>query len=407
MSKSFKEKLRSMGPAAIITSLFVGPGSITTATLAGANFQYALIWAVAFSVIALIVLMAMASRIGIITQKDVIQASIALFDNKAWKYFIMTVTFLVVLAVAFGFQAGNITGASLGVADIFGFAPKYGALIVGAIALFTTFKGSYKLLEKVMLFFVTSMGLIFIITMLAVGPNIGLILKGLVPSIPDNGLINTIALIGTTLIGSNLVLHSMTSAEKWHQAEDLEMAYFDTNFNIIIGGLITMAIIVTSGTVLYGSGTEVTSPLVYSEQLRPVLGNSATIIGDLGLFAAGLSSAIGTPFVLRIMFARLFKWEGGINSLQAKLFASAVIIFGTTLSSLGISPIQIILTAQALSGFTLPVFAGLLLLVANNKRLMGAYRNNALQNVLGTAAVLVTLFLGCWGIYGLILRLLG
>ena len=76
--KTFMQKLKNMGPAAIITSAFIGPGTITTATLVGVKFQYALLWAVVFSGIALIVLMEMSSRIAIASHKNVIDAAIAL-----------------------------------------------------------------------------------------------------------------------------------------------------------------------------------------------------------------------------------------------------------------------------------------------------------------------------------------
>lgn len=84
-------------------------------------------------------------------------------------------------------------------------------------------------------------------------------------------------------------------------------ARFDTVFNVGIGILITAANVITSGTVLYGTGTVVSSPIIFSQMLEPVLGNSARMIGDVGI-AAGLSSAIATPLILKVVLARLFKW---------------------------------------------------------------------------------------------------
>src|SRR5699024_367803 len=126
--------------------------------------------------------------------------------------------------------------------------------------------GTAKTLEKLMSVFVGVMGFIFVLTMVLVRPNIGEVLTGFIPtSIPEGAGVNIIALIGTTLIGINLLMQAVTTAEKWQGEEHLKAATFDTNFNVGIGIIITAAIIITSGTVLYGTGTVVDSPLVFSQ----------------------------------------------------------------------------------------------------------------------------------------------
>ncbi|AQS53910.1 Divalent metal cation transporter MntH [Jeotgalibaca dankookensis] len=157
--------------------------------------------------------------------------------------------------------------------------------------------------------FVGVMGIVFVITMFLVRPDFGEVLRGFVPTgIPDGSIVNIVALIGTTLIGINLLMKAITTAEKWQGEEHLPAARFDTVFNVGIGILITAAIVITSGTVLYGTGTVVSSPIIFSQMLEPVLGNSARMIGDVRIAAAGLSSAIATPLILKVVLARLFKW---------------------------------------------------------------------------------------------------
>lgn len=87
-------------------------------------------------------------------------------------------------------------------------------------------------------------------------------------------------LIGTTIIAINLVYHSMGCQGKYKGNEGYDDSKFDTRFNVILGVLMTLAIIITSGTVLYGTGTQITNPVVFSQSLQPVLGSSARIIGD-------------------------------------------------------------------------------------------------------------------------------
>lgn len=407
--KGIARKLKNMGPAAIITSAFVGPGTITAATVAGVNFGYELLWAVGFSVISLLILMEMSSRIGIVGKKNFMEASIAIIpDNKVWKYFVNIVAGLSVVTVAFAFEAGNIIGSSLGLGDILGINQFFSALIVGSLALSTVFLGSAKVLEKIMLTFVSLMGLMFVITMIVTGPNILSILSGLfIPSVPEGGAISTIALIGTTIIGINLILHSITSKNKWNQATDMGDAKFDILVNVLIGGLITLSIVITSATVLFGSGVEVNSPLVFSMQLEPVLGSWARIVGGLGIFAAGLSSAIAVPFTLQTIFGSLFNWEGGRQSSQAKVLGTIAVVFGTVLAMLDARPVQIITTAQVTSGFTLPLIAILLVLACNNKKVLGEATNTLVQNILGVIAAVVSLGLGSWGLFNVFMNLFG
>ena len=407
--KTLGQKLQNMGPAAIITSAFVGPGTITAATIAGVNFGYELLWAAIFSVIALIILMEMSSRLGIIANKNFMEASAEIIPgNKGWKTFVNIVAGLSVAAVGFGFEAGNIIGSSLGLGDILGVTPVISALIVGVLALTTVLFGTAKMLEKIMLMFVSLMGAIFLITMITVGPDIPAMIKGIIfPSIPQGGVISTIALIGTTLIGINLILHSITSKNKWHEVEDLENAKFDILVNVLIGGVITVSIIVTSAAVLFNSGIEVNSPLVFAKQLEPVLGSWARIVGGLGLFAAGLSSAIAVPFTLNSVFSSMFKWEGGIQSKQAKILGTVAVSFGTILAMLNTRPIQIITAAQVTSGFSLPFIAILLVIATNNKKLLGEHTNTLWQNILGSIAAAVSLGLGLWGLYGVFTKFFG
>lgn len=396
MKKSFSQRLRNMGPAAIITSAFIGPGTVTTSTLAGVNFGYALLWAVVFSGISLVILMEMSARATLASGMHLIDAAEAVApENKVWKWVVRIVFFLTVAAVCFAFQAGNEIGAANGLADIFHMPLPVAAIIIGVLALATTWVSSYKVLELIMQLFVSVMGVLFVVTMLTIRPDWISVLKGsLVPSLPEGSTVTAIALIGTTMVGINLILHSISCQEKYKSKEELGDARFDIGVNILIGVVITLSIVITSAAVLYQSGVEVSSPLIFTKSLEPVLGSWARIVGDLGLFAAGLSSAVAVSYTIRAIYSRLFHWEGGSTSLPAKILGTIVIVFGTAFAMFGRTPAQIIVVAQAVSGFSLPFIAIVLLIVANNKRIMGEMRNKVFSNIVGILAVLVTLGLG-------------
>lgn len=392
--KTVKSRIKNIGPAAIVTSAFVGPGTITTTTVAGNNFQYSLLWPVLFSGISLIILMGMAGRIGIISNHDISEASISTFGNsKVASIVIKGLIIITMFTTIFGFEAGNLIGGSLGLADVINIPQWTAAILLGVAALYAVVVGTAKSLEKLMSLFVGIMGLTFILAMLLANPNYGDVARGLIPtSLPSESGVAIIALVGTTLSGYAILMHSVNTAEKWSGPEYLKVSRFDTNLNIGIGTLITMAIIITSGAVLFGTGTTVDTPIVFSQMLEPVLGSYARTIGNIGITAAGLSSAIAAPLALKIVITRLFKWD--INGKKAKIVGGSAVVFGTIFAAFGTSPTQIIIFASASSGLFLPVVAILLMIAANNKKLLGEYRNNLSQNLLGGIATLITIMLG-------------
>lgn len=395
----FIQKIRSSGPAAIITSAFIGPGTIIVSTNIGVNFGYKLIWATIFAVIALMMLMEMTSRIAIVSKGDLIEAFINMFaDNPIWKTFIRVLMLGVILIVCFAFETGNFTGGGLGLSTILGINNSYVIIAMTIVVLVITLLGSSKTLEVIMKGFVGVMGTIFIVTLIFIKPPIKEIVKGVIPNLPNGSYISTLALIGTTLIGVNLIFHSITSKNKWSTVEELTEARWDILFNISIGGLITLSIVIISATILNGTIIKGNPALAFTQSLEPILGKYASVFGNLGLFAAGLSSAIATPYILKCLVSTIFKFEGKVEERRSKILATVVIIFGAFLAIIGKNPQEIIILAQATSGLSLPIITILILIVANNKKLLGEHVNNSIQNIIGILVVILTLLLGYNGI---------
>lgn len=402
--KSFIERVKAAGPAAVITSAFIGPGTITTATNAGVNFGYALIWAVVFSGIASVIIMNMASRLAVVGRKNIIDASVEMLPNsQVWKYFALGLIALVVILTGFGFEAGNLIGATTGFANITGLPQWLSAVLMGLVALAATTFSTPKVIELIMKVFVALMGLIFVITAIIVGPNWGDVLVGVIPSIPDGSLITTIALVGTTIIAINLVFHSVASAEKYTTEESLDDAYFDTSLNISLGVVMTIGLLITTSATLFGTGTVVNSPIVFAQALESTLGAGARIFAATGLVLAGLSSAIATPYMVGQIWKRVFKWNDA-NDTRAKIVAGIIVIFGLVLAALGTTPVPIILFAQATSGVFLPFIAVLFVLATNSEKL-GKFKNTLRQNIFGFIMVAVMFTLGIRTIINVLTRL--
>jgi NRAMP (natural resistance-associated macrophage protein)-like metal ion transporter len=394
---SFWTKLKNIGPAAVITAAFIGPGTVTTATLAGVNYQYALLWAMLFSTLATMLLQEMSARIGIVTGKGLGAAIREAFQQPAAK---ILAIILVVGALGVGntaFQAGNITGASMGLEVLFGLTRQAWVVIIalGAFALLLT--GSYKLLEKVLVAMVVLMSLVFLATAVIIRPDVPAMLHGLfVPQIPAGALLVTLGLIGTTVVPYNLYLHSAVAAERWGQTKDKTESIRNSNLDIMVsiglGGLISIAIIVTAAA-MYGTGA-VRNAADMARQLEPLLGPWAKWFFATGLFAAGTTSAITAPLAASYAITAIAGWSTDMKSIRFRAIWIAVLGAGAAISFSGISPVQIIVLAQATNGVLLPISAIFLLVVMNKSQIMKEFVNKAVQNILGYFVVLITLVLG-------------
>lgn len=389
----FTERLKNIGPAAIVTGAFIGPGTITTTTISGIKYKYNLLWVVLFATISLYILMEMAGRVGIISGKSITEIITKYTRNKYLKLCLKILIASTLISVAFGFEAGNITGASVGLGDLFGINQFVASIILGICILYVTYVGTAQTVEKFMSIIVGIMGIIFVITMFWVKPNFTEVAQGMMPSgitLESSG--EAIALIGTILIGINLLMQTITNGEKWKSNEDLKYSKIDSFINVSVGGLIATALIVTSGSILYGySEGVVQSPIIYSQMLEPILGKYARQVGNIGLVAAGFSSAVATPLILKTVLSRMMKWD--INDWKSKLLSTLGVAFGILFSAFGKKPIQIIVFASALSGISLPVLTICILISANIKQEMGKYKNTRIQNILGIVVVLLTTLL--------------
>ncbi|MGB3633516.1 MAG: Nramp family divalent metal transporter [Rubrobacteraceae bacterium] len=405
-------RLRNLGPGLLVAAAFIGPGTVTTASVAGASTGYALLWALVFSIAATIVLQEMSARLGIVSREGLGEALRTTFDNVVVK---VIAIILVVSAITIGaaaFQTGNITGAALGLEAITGVAPQVWAIIVGVIAFALLASGIYSLIERVLVVLVILMSVVFILTAVLVRPNVGDILAGMfAPGIPSGSLVTVVALIGTTVVTYNFFLHSSSVQDKWPESvptdEALGQARFDTGASIILGGIITLAIIVTGAAAFFGTGTEIEDAGQMAQQLEPLLGPAAKWFFAIGLFGAGLTSAVTAPLAAAYATSGAFGWGRDLKSWKFRAVWAGVIIFGTTLAALGTSPVQIIIFAQAANGILLPMVAITLLIVMNRSDLLGRYQNGIVGNILGGIVVLVALFLGGRTLFSVFTTLFG
>ena len=399
-----KNWFKNIGPGTLVAAAFIGPGTVTLCTLAGVNFGFNLLWAMLLSVIATIILQEMAARLGVVSQKGLSEVIREEINIPFIKQFI---TLLILGAIVVGnasYEAGNISGGILGLETIFGrsllnigsISLNLMSLIIGGMAFVLLYIGNYKFLEKALITLVLFMSISFLITAIVTKPDLLAMLKGmLIPTFPDQSLLMIIGLIGTTVVPYNLFLHASLVKERWHKSEDLSFARKDTIISIILGGLVSMAIIVSAASIPFG---EISNAADLAKGLAPLYGDFAKYFLALGLFAAGITSAITAPLAAAYVAKGCMGWKGGMTSKRFRFVWIFVLFLGVLFSSIGIKPIEIIKFAQVANGMLLPVIAGILLWIMNKRSVLGEYVNSKRQNIFGVVILAITLFLGAKGI---------
>ena len=402
-----KKLLKNIGPSTLIAAAFIGPGTISVCSLAGINFGYDLLWALVFSIVATMVLQEMSARLGLVTGKD-LASVIRIYFSSTWKK--LLALSLVILAIVFGnaaYEAGNITGAVLGLDAVFQVAEfsflnqniNILPILIGFVSILVLALGSYKKIEKVLMLLVLLMSLSFVISALLIVPNWLDILQSIfVPRFPETSLTTILAIVGTTVVPYNLFLHSAIVQEKWKSVSSIKHARWDIFIAIGLGGLVSVCVVI-AGAALHTSEitTQDFSSLALS--LAPLYGDYATYLLGFGFFAAGITSSITAALAAAYVLKSALNWQGKSGKIYFKLVWILIVLAGVLFSSLNIQPLQLIQTAQISNAIVLPFAAIFLYITVNNSQWMGKYKNNALQKILGLLILLFAVFLGAKSLF--------
>ena len=397
--------MRRFGPGMLVAAAFIGPGTVTTASIAGANFGFVLMWALLLSIIVTFVLQEMSSRLGIVSGLGLSEALRSSINNHFLKAFLMI---LIVSALGIGnaaFEVGNITGAAIGLSQISSLSISSSVPIVGILVLILLGTRIFKILEQILTVLVVIMSLLFLLTMITIEIDYSKLLRGLfIPTVTASSLLTIMALIGTTVVPYNLFLHADASKRKWKDQEvtqALNNSRVDTAISISLGGLITLAIMSTSAVAFFGSSMEISSENL-ARQLEPILGSYSSYIFNFGLFVAGITSAVTAPLAASIAVTEALGWKNDPSSFRFKLVWIIILLIGVLFAYFGTKPLQAILFAQATNALLLPFLALFLFYVVNNSRLMGSHKNTITINMIALIIIMAVVLLSSYKIFLLI-----
>ena len=264
------------------------------------------------------------------------------------------------------------------------------ALTIISIMYTVLLKGSYNLFEKILIIFVSLMGISFLLSFFVVLPSSKAVLEGMIPSIPqvEGGRMLVAAFVGTTMAAATFLSRPLfIQGKKWTKA-NLGDQRRDALWAAILIFLISTAIMAVAMGAFFEEGKVVKKVLDMVSTLEPIAGRFAIVIFFLGTMAAGLSSIFPILMIAPLLIADFQKGELDIKSKQFKIMTGIACLVGLTVPVLGVNPIKAQILTQVFNVFVLPlVIIGMMILI-NKKDLMGENKAGVLLNIgMGTALV--------------------
>lgn len=389
-----------LGPGLLVAAAFVGPGTVVSASKAGAAHGCQLLWTIAFASIGAIILQLFAARLGITARSGLGEHLRNSLRADPW---FKPLAVLVVAAIGIGnaaYQTGNLSGAASGLASIAGGEPAWWIAGLAAATVLILLAGRYRTLQGILVSLVVLLSLCFLATATVSLPSMAELASGFVPVVNAENLTLVVALIGTTIVPYNLFLHASSAAENWTGVETkvaLRQSAWDTCLSIGLGGLVTAAILVTAHSAFFQQQQSFESLQDIGVQLEPLLGRFSGVAFALGVFAAGLTSSITAPLATGFALAGILGWSVDLQSFRFRAITISVVLIGALFAIvLGRSPAQTIVFAQVANGLLLPVVA-LVVLVAAERQTQ--HRPARWLLVIGWCVVALVMALAAWKMY--------
>jgi Mn2+/Fe2+ NRAMP family transporter len=387
--------LAILGPGIITGSVDNDAGGITTYSVAGALYGYGLIWTLIPSFIVLLIIQEMNARMGIVTGKGL---SDLIRENAGVK-----ITFFIFVGLLLS-NIGNTTTEFAGVAgsmEIFGVTKYVSVPVVAFLVWILVVKGTYQVAERIFLIFSASL-LTYVVSALMSKPEWGEIGSAIIrPRVEMNtqSLAMVIALVGTTIAPWMQFYMQASVIEKGLKMKNYKFTLVDIVVGCFVTIVVAFFIMVACGATLFPNGVQINEARDAALALKPLAGRLASQVFAFGLFIASVFSATILPLATSFYVCEAFGFEAGIDKKweDAKefytlytgiLLVSAIIILIPKAPLIAIS-----IWSQVLNGILLPVVLICMMLLVNNKRIMGTYVNRPVQNFIGWSAVCILITL--------------
>jgi len=380
LNLSTNKTLSSVILWSVISAAFIGPGTVTTAAMAGSLYQLDLLWAVTFATLACVLLQEVSGRLTIVSGLSLGQALQKKYGSERGTWLTFLFGGPVILGCA-AYEAGNILGAISGLNLISAIDLKILTIIISLVSFIILWTDKRNAIGWLMTFLVLLMGIAFFaLAMNRPFSSFQYVASSLTPSLPAGSELLTLGLVGTTIVPYNLFLGSSIS-----KGQTVPLMRVGITISVVIGGLITAAILV--------AGSAVQSFSNFDELGKTLTANLGWFGGatlGIGLFAAGFSSAITSPYAASIIASTVFNW----TLLRQRMVWIFVLLTGFVFGISGVKPVPVILAVQALNGLVLPLLTAYLILLINDPAIVTTYRNSRFYNVVLLGIFGSVLFMG-------------
>jgi len=386
--------LKYLGPGLLVTVGFIDPGNWASNIAAGSQYGYTLLWMVTLSTFMLIVLQHNAAHLGIVTGKCLSEATTEYF--RPW---IRNVVLFSSIAASISTALAEILGAAIALNMLFHLPLKISSILVLLVAVVLQFTNSYKKIEKIIIGFVSLIGLSFLFEICIIHTNWAAAAVGWVtPSFPNGGMLVIMSVLGAVVMPHNLFLHSeIIQSRQWNLQDEsvikkqLKYEFSDTLVSMMIGWAINSAMILMAAATFYATKTPVTDLTQAEQMLKPLLGNAASIVFAIALLFAGLSSSITAGMAGGSIFAGVFSEPYDIKDKHTKVGVLLTMIPATLIIFLIRSPFDGLIYSQMLLSVQLPITIFALVYLTSSKKVMGKYANSKLGKIiLVTIGLVVT-----------------
>lgn len=388
--KKLYQFLIGIGPGIFAIGYTIGTGSVTSMIVAGSSYGMQLLWVLALSCLFSWVLMEAYGRYALVTGET------ALFAFRKHLKFGRLIGILIIIGISFG-QWNSLIGI-LGISAnaIFEtmvlFQPalegyEYVTVLAIAVTIISTmyyvlWNGSYNIFEKILLLFVTLMGLSFLLSIFVILPDPKEIAKGFIPSIPqvEGGKMLVAAFVGTTMAAATFISRPLFLKGKGWTMENLKDQQKDAFWAATLIFLISSAVMAVAMGAFFYEGKVVTKVLDMVYALEPIAGKFAIVLFFMGTLAAGLSSIFPILMITPIMIADYQNGELDIQSKQFKIITGIACIVGLSVPIFGANPIKAQIMTQVFNVFVLPLVIFAMLILINRKALMKEYKAGWILN---------------------------
>ena len=377
--------LKYIGPGLLVTVGFIDPGNWASNIAAGSDFGFTLLWMVTMSTIMLIILQHNVAHLGIATGLCLSEAA-TLHTPPLLSRTILGSA----MAASISTSLAEILGGAIALQMLFGIPIPAGAILVVIFVGIMLFTNSYAFIEKIIIAFVSIIGLSFLYELSLV--EIDWVQAGIswvVPSIPEGSIMIVMSVLGAVVMPHNLFLHSeVIQSRQWNLENEevikkqLDYEFVDTFVSMLVGWAINSAMIILAASTFYTSGAKVNELQQAQSMLGPLLGNNAGVVFAIALLFAGIASSITSGMAGGSIFAGLFSEPFDVKDNHSRIGIGISLLVALVLIFIIGNPFKALIISQMVLSIQLPFTIFLQIYLTSSPKVMGKYVNTKSTTIL-------------------------